>query len=61
MTGCAVSCAQPIHLGSATIDIAEQRHAFYYFLLFVFAVAVGLMAFMLRIAVRPHVARDPRE
>ena len=38
----------PIDLGLATIDIASNPSAFYYFLLFVFAVAVGLMAFILR-------------
>ena len=31
----------PIHLGFATIDIANNDTLFYYFLLFVFAVAVG--------------------
>jgi branched-chain amino acid transport system permease protein len=38
----------PINLGPAVIDIASNEYAFYYFLLFVFAVAVGLMAFILR-------------
>ncbi len=38
----------PLHLGPAVIDIASDPNAFYYFLLFVFAVAVALMAFILR-------------
>ncbi len=38
----------PIHLGPAVIDIASSPNTFYYFLLFVFAIAVGLMAFILR-------------
>ncbi|MGC1409865.1 MAG: branched-chain amino acid ABC transporter permease [Acetobacteraceae bacterium] len=38
----------PIHLGPAVIDITSNPSAFYYFLLFVFAIAVGLMAFILR-------------
>jgi branched-chain amino acid transport system permease protein len=38
----------PIHLGPAVIDIAANPNAFYYFLLFVFACAAGLMAFILR-------------
>ncbi len=38
----------PIHLGPAVIDITSNPNAFYYFLLFVFAIAVGLMAFILR-------------
>jgi branched-chain amino acid transport system permease protein len=38
----------PIHLGPAVIDIANSPNAFYYFLLFAFAVAVALMAFILR-------------
>jgi branched-chain amino acid transport system permease protein len=38
----------PIHLGPALIDIASNPNTFYYFVLFVFAVAVGLMAFILR-------------
>ena len=38
----------PINLGPAVIDIASNEYAFYYFLLFVFAVAAGLMAFILR-------------
>ena len=45
---CAVSCARRIHLGLAVIDITSNPNAFYYFLLFVFAIAVGLMAFILR-------------
>jgi branched-chain amino acid transport system permease protein len=39
---------QPLHLGLATIDILGNAVAFYYFVLFCFAVAVGLMAFLLR-------------
>jgi branched-chain amino acid transport system permease protein len=39
----------PIHLGPAVIDITSNPSAFYYFLLFVFAIAVGLMAFILRL------------
>jgi branched-chain amino acid transport system permease protein len=38
----------PIHLGPWAIDIASNAYAFYYFLLFCFAIAVGLMAFILR-------------
>lgn len=38
----------PINLGPAVIDITNNQNAFYYFLLFVFAVAVALMAFILR-------------
>ncbi|HEX3989611.1 MAG TPA: branched-chain amino acid ABC transporter permease [Acetobacteraceae bacterium] len=38
---------EPLHLGLATIDIANNSTAFYYFLLFVFAVAVGLQALLL--------------
>ncbi len=37
----------PIHLGFATLDIASNGTLFYYFLLFVFAVAVGLQALLL--------------
>jgi branched-chain amino acid transport system permease protein len=39
---------QPLHLGFTTIDILHDGNAFYYFLLVVFAVAVGLMGFILR-------------
>jgi branched-chain amino acid transport system permease protein len=38
----------PVDLGPVVIDIASNPNTFYYFLLFVFAVAVGLMAFILR-------------
>jgi branched-chain amino acid transport system permease protein len=38
---------EPLHLGLATIDITNNSTAFYYFLLFVFAVAVGLQALLL--------------
>jgi branched-chain amino acid transport system permease protein len=38
---------EPLHLGFTTIDIANNGTAFYYFLLFVFAVAVGLQALLL--------------
>jgi len=38
----------PINLGATVIDIAGNPTAFYYFLLFVFAIAVGLMGFILR-------------
>jgi branched-chain amino acid transport system permease protein len=38
----------PINLGPAVIDIAGNSTAFYYFLLFVFAIAVALMSFILR-------------
>ena len=38
----------PLDLGVAVIDITSNPNAFYYFLLFVFAIAVGLMAFILR-------------
>jgi branched-chain amino acid transport system permease protein len=39
---------QPIDLGFATIDIQNGSTAFYYFVLFVFAISVGLMALLLR-------------
>ncbi len=39
---------QPLHLGFATVDILHDGTAFYYFLLFVFALAVALMGFILR-------------
>jgi branched-chain amino acid transport system permease protein len=39
---------QPIDLGFATLDIQNDDTAFYYFLLAIFAAAVGLMAFILR-------------
>jgi branched-chain amino acid transport system permease protein len=38
----------PLNLGPAVIDIAGNGTAFYYFLLFVFAIAVALMGFILR-------------
>jgi branched-chain amino acid transport system permease protein len=38
---------EPLHLGFATIDITNNGTLFYYFLLFVFAVAVGAQAFLL--------------
>jgi branched-chain amino acid transport system permease protein len=38
----------PINLGFTTIDILQNSHAFYYFVLAVLAVCVGLMAFLLR-------------
>jgi branched-chain amino acid transport system permease protein len=37
----------PINFGPATLDIANNETAFYYFLLVVFAVAVGLQALIL--------------
>ena len=39
---------QPIHLGSWVLDIQHNAHAFYYFVLFVFALCVALMGFLLR-------------
>ncbi|HEX3497754.1 MAG TPA: branched-chain amino acid ABC transporter permease [Stellaceae bacterium] len=39
---------QPIDLGIASIDILNNLTAFYYFVLFCFAIAVGIMAFLLR-------------
>lgn len=38
---------QALHLGVTTIDILGNATAFYYFVLFCFALAVGLMAFLL--------------
>ena len=38
---------EPLHLGLTTIDITNNSTAFYYFLLFVFAIAVGLQALLL--------------
>jgi branched-chain amino acid transport system permease protein len=39
---------QPLHLGFATIDILSNANAFYYFVLFCVALAVGMMGFILR-------------
>jgi branched-chain amino acid transport system permease protein len=39
---------QPLHLGIATIDILSNANAFYYFVLFCVALAVGMMGFILR-------------
>jgi branched-chain amino acid transport system permease protein len=38
----------PLHLGLTTIDIAGNDKAFYYFVLLLFAVAVAIMAVLLR-------------
>lgn len=38
----------PLNLGIATIDILSSANAFYYFVLFCLALAVGLMGFILR-------------
>ncbi len=38
---------EPLHLGLTNIDITNNSTAFYYFLLFVFAVAVGMQALLL--------------
>jgi branched-chain amino acid transport system permease protein len=38
---------EPLHLGFTTIDITNNSTVFYYFLLFVFAIAVGLQALLL--------------
>ena len=38
---------EPLHLGFTTIDIVNNGTAFYYFLLFVFAVAVALQGLLL--------------
>ncbi|MGF6653243.1 branched-chain amino acid transport system permease protein [Paraburkholderia youngii] len=38
----------PLHLGITTIDILSNADAFYYFVLFCLALAVGLMGFILR-------------
>ncbi len=38
---------EPLHLGFTNIDIANNGTAFYYFLLFVFAIAVGLQGLLL--------------
>ena len=38
---------QPLHLGVATIDILSSPNAFYYFVLFCFALAVAVMGFIL--------------
>ena len=51
----------PIDFGLFTIDIAANGNAFYFFLLVVFALAVGLMGIAAALAVRPHHAGDPRE
>ncbi len=39
---------QPLDLGFTTIDILSNANAFYYFVLFCVALAVGLMGFILR-------------
>jgi len=39
---------QPLHLGLATVDILSNATAFYYFVLACFALAVGIMGFVLR-------------
>jgi branched-chain amino acid transport system permease protein len=39
---------QPLHLGIATIDILSNANAFYYFVLFCMALAIGIMGFILR-------------
>jgi branched-chain amino acid transport system permease protein len=39
---------QPLHLGFTTVDIMNNDTSFYYFVLLVFAAAVGLMGFILR-------------
>ncbi|MGA9867446.1 MAG: branched-chain amino acid ABC transporter permease [Acetobacteraceae bacterium] len=39
---------QPIHLGSLVIDIQNNATIFYFFVLAVFAICVGLMALLLR-------------
>ncbi len=39
---------QPLHLGFATINILNDATAFYYFALLCFAIAVGIMGFILR-------------
>jgi branched-chain amino acid transport system permease protein len=38
----------PLHLGSTTIDILHNPRAFYYLILVIFAIAVGVMAWLLR-------------
>jgi branched-chain amino acid transport system permease protein len=39
---------QPLNLGLTTIDILSNADAFYYFVLFCFALAAGVMGFILR-------------
>ena len=39
---------EPLHFGFATVDILNNGKALYFFTLAVFAVAVGIMAFLLR-------------
>ncbi len=39
---------QPLHFGAFSIDILGNSDAFYYFVLFCFALTVGVMAFLLR-------------
>ncbi|HUC17170.1 MAG TPA: branched-chain amino acid ABC transporter permease [Acetobacteraceae bacterium] len=39
---------QPLHFGLFTIDIQKSDLAFYYFVLVVFAIVVGIMGFILR-------------
>ena len=46
----------PIDFGFAELDIFSNDKAFYYFALAIFAVCVGAMAVLLRLALRPHAA-----
>ncbi len=38
----------PVHFGFATLDIQSSSRAFYFFILAIFAIAVGIMAWLLR-------------
>ena len=51
----------PIDFGLFKIDITNNETLFYFFILFVFGLAVGAARLDPAIAVRPHPAGDPRE
>ena len=50
-----------IDLGFTSLDIYGSDKVFYYFVLAVFAVCVGIMALLLKLAVRTLAAGHPRE
>ena len=52
---------QPLDFGLFTIDILSNSNAFYYFVLFCFALAVGVMGLHPALSTWAHHDRDPRE
>ena len=52
---------QPLEFGLFQIDILSNTTYFYYFVLFCFALAVGVMGVLPAVSVRPRHDRDPRE